>query len=108
MAYPITYLKMNKIRSICGYCGSSPGHDPSYLQAGQQLGRSLALCALRLVYGGGTRGILGAVSQGALKAGGAVLDIIPRSLLNKDATEPALEQLDELVVTDNMPQRKHK
>jgi uncharacterized protein (TIGR00730 family) len=108
MAYPITYLKMNKIRSICVYCGSSPGHDPSYLQAGHQLGRSLAQSGLRLVYGGGTRGIMGAVSQGALKAGGRVLGIIPRFLLNKEATEAALDQLDELVVTDNMHQRKHK
>jgi uncharacterized protein (TIGR00730 family) len=99
---------MNTIRSVCVYCGSSPGRDPIYLETGHQLGRSLAQSGLRLVYGGGTKGIMGAVAEGALKAGGKVMGIIPRFLMNKEATETALGRLDELVVTDNMHQRKHR
>lgn len=105
---PITYRDMNTIRSICVYCGSSPGRDGAYIEAGQQLGRSIARAGLRLIYGGGTKGIMGAVAQGTLKAGGKVMGIIPRFLMNKEATESALGRLDELVVTDNMHQRKHR
>lgn len=105
---PITNQRMNTIRSVCVYCGSSPGRDETYVEAGQQLGRSIARSGLRLVYGGGTKGIMGAVAQGALKAGGKVMGIIPRFLMSKEATEAALGRLDELVVTDNMHQRKHK
>ncbi len=98
---------MNTIRSICVYCGSSPGNDETYLKAGHALGRSIAKSGLRLVYGGGTRGVMGAVSQGALQAGGVVLGVIPRFLTNKEATESGLQRLSELVVTENMHQRKH-
>ena len=99
---------MNTIRSVCVYCGSSPGRDEIYAKAGHLLGRSLAKSGLRLVYGGGTKGIMGAVADGALKAGGKVTGIIPRFLINKEATETALDRLDELLITDNMHERKHK
>ncbi|MER9404955.1 TIGR00730 family Rossman fold protein [Mesorhizobium caraganae] len=99
---------MNTIRSVCVYCGSSPGRDDIYAKAGHLLGRSLAKSGLRLVYGGGTKGIMGAVAEGALKAGGKVTGIIPRFLINKEATETALDRLDELLITDNMHERKHK
>ncbi|AGB47163.1 TIGR00730 family Rossman fold protein [Mesorhizobium sp. CO1-1-7] len=99
---------MNTIRSVCVYCGSSPGRDEIYVKAGHLLGRSIAKAGLRLVYGGGTKGIMGAVAEGALKAGGKVTGIIPRFLINKEATETALDRLDELSITDNMHERKHK
>ncbi|KQV00990.1 lysine decarboxylase [Mesorhizobium sp. Root102] len=99
---------MNTIRSVCVYCGSSPGRDETYIKAGHLLGRSIAKAGLRLVYGGGTKGIMGAVAEGALKAGGKVTGIIPRFLINKEATETALDRLDELLITDNMHERKHK
>lgn len=99
---------MNTIRSVCVYCGSSPGRDEIYLKAGHLLGRSIAKAGLRLIYGGGTKGIMGAVAEGALKAGGKVTGIIPRFLINKEATETALGRLDELSITDNMHERKHK
>ena len=98
---------MNLIRSVCVYCGSSSGRDEIYLEAGYTLGRSLARAGLRLVYGGGTKGIMGAVAKGAIEAGGKVTGIIPRFLMNKEATEAALGRLDDLVVTDDMHQRKH-
>ncbi|QND65564.1 TIGR00730 family Rossman fold protein [Mesorhizobium loti] len=99
---------MNTIRSVCVYCGSSPGRDETYIKAGHLLGRSIAKAGLRLVYGGGTKGIMGAVAEGALKAGGKVTGIIPRFLINREATETALDRLDELLITDNMHERKHK
>ncbi len=99
---------MNTIRSVCVYCGSSPGRSEVYVKAGRALGRSLARAGLRLVYGGGTKGIMGAVADGALRAGGKVTGIIPRFLLNREATEAALDRLDELVITENMHERKHR
>jgi len=98
---------MNTIRSICVYCGSSPGTDAAYMEAGTTLGRAIAEAGLRLVYGGGTKGIMGAVAEGTRRAGGKVTGIIPRFLITKEATEAALKRLDDLVVTDNMHQRKH-
>ena len=96
------------IRSVCVYCGSSPGNDPAYMNAGLTLGRALGEAGLRLVYGGGTRGIMGAVAEGTMQAGGKVIGIIPRFLMNKEATEKALGKLDELVVTEDMHERKHR
>lgn len=99
---------MSTIRSICVYCGSSPGRGEVYLEAGRVLGRSIAASGLRLVYGGGTKGIMGAVSAGTREAGGKVMGIIPRFLMNTEATESALARLDELIVTEDMHERKHR
>jgi uncharacterized protein (TIGR00730 family) len=98
---------MNVIRSVCVYCGSSPGTNDAFMKAGYALGRSIGASGLRLVYGGGTRGIMGAVAKGTIEASGKVTGIIPRFLMNKEATEAALGQLDELVVTEDMHERKH-
>lgn len=98
---------MNTIRSVCVYCGSSPGNSELYVRAGQTLGRALAQSGLRLIYGGGGKGIMGAVADGALRAGGKVTGIIPRFLMSKEATQAALQRLDDLVVTENMHERKH-
>lgn len=77
------------------------------MAAGETLGRSIASAGLQLVYGGGAKGIMGAVAKGAKEAGGKVLGIIPRFLISKEASEAAVKSLDEVVVTDNMHQRKH-
>ncbi|MEO3998662.1 TIGR00730 family Rossman fold protein [Mesorhizobium sp. CAU 1732] len=98
---------MNKIRSICVYCGSSPGRSDVYVNTGYALGRAIGDAGLRLVYGGGTKGIMGAVARGTMEAGGKVTGIIPRFLMSKEATEAALGRLDDLIVTDDMHQRKH-
>ncbi|WP_274424218.1 LOG family protein [Chelativorans sp. YIM 93263] len=97
---------MNTVESVCVYCGSSSGIN-DYVAAGRLLGNRLARAGLRLVYGGGTKGIMGAVAAGCLEEGGAVTGIIPRFLMNKEATETALAKMDDLIVTDNMHQRKH-
>ncbi|HLP69526.1 MAG TPA: TIGR00730 family Rossman fold protein [Rhizobium sp.] len=99
---------MNTIRSVCVYCGSQPGRDPDHIAAGRALGRSIAAHGLRLVYGGGTRGIMGAVASGVLSNGGQVTGIIPEFLVDMEATRHSLGQLNELIVTGDMHARKHK
>ncbi|MBE7185418.1 MAG: TIGR00730 family Rossman fold protein [Methylobacterium mesophilicum] len=98
---------MTMIRSVCVYCGSSNGRGETYREAGLSLGRSIGEAGLRLVYGGGTRGIMGAVAQGTLEAGGLVTGIIPRFLLNREASPDALAHLSEVTITENMHERKH-
>ncbi len=97
---------MSSIRSVCVYCGSSPGRSDIFSTSARTLGRSIAEAGMTLVYGGGTRGIMGAVAEGASVAGGKVTGIIPRFLIRKEAdgTEPGL---DELIVTEDMHTRKH-
>lgn len=96
-----------EIRSICVYCGSQTGSNPLYVAAGRALGAAMAAHGLRLVYGGGTRGIMGAVAEGVMNGGGAVTGIIPDFLMEKEATRDALGRLDELIVTADMHERKH-
>jgi uncharacterized protein (TIGR00730 family) len=95
------------IQSICVYCGSRPGRDPSYIAAGRELGKAIAEHGLRLVYGGGTKGIMGAVASGVLSHGGQVTGIIPEFLVDMEATRHSLGQLDELIITPDMHARKH-
>lgn len=97
----------SSIRTICVYCGSQPGRSPAFVEAGRQLGASIAAHGLRLVYGGGTKGIMGAVASGVLSSGGQVTGIIPEFLVDMEATRHSLGQLDELVITENMHERKH-
>jgi len=99
---------MATIRSICVYCGSSPGKGTAYLEAAHTLGRAMGKAGMRLVYGGGAKGIMGAVAQATAEAGGSVMGIIPRFLMNKEASEAALARLDDVVVTENMHARKHR
>lgn len=95
------------IRSVCVYCGSSTGNNPVYKEAGRALGHAIAENGLRLVYGGGTRGIMGAVSSGVLEAGGQVLGIIPEFLISKEASHESVSELSELIITKDMHERKH-
>ncbi|MBP0617063.1 TIGR00730 family Rossman fold protein [Jiella mangrovi] len=98
---------MNMIRSVCVYCGSSPGRNPSYIAAARSLGTELGKAGIELVYGGGTKGIMGAVSDAVIEAGGKVTGIIPKFLIDMEATERELKRLDELIVTEDMHERKH-
>jgi uncharacterized protein (TIGR00730 family) len=105
---PVMSEQNMPIRSVCVYCGSQPGRDPAYLAAGRTLGRAMAENHLRLVYGGGTKGIMGAVASGVLSHGGRVTGIIPQFLVDMEATRHSLGQLSELIVTADMHERKHK
>jgi len=99
---------MSEIRSICVYCGSSRGRGDIYVSAGHELGRTIAEAGLRLVYGGGTKGIMGAVAEGARAAGGKVTGIIPRFLVNREASDASLDRIDDVVITEDMHTRKHR
>jgi CCR4-NOT complex subunit CAF16 len=67
--------------SVCIFCGSSPGAQPEYLEAANDIGQAIAqIESWRLVYGGGNRGIMGAVSASCLQAGGKVLGVIPKAM----------------------------
>src|SRR6478736_3532558 len=95
------------IRSVCVYCGSQPGRDKAFMDSGRKLGKAMAENHLQLVYGGGTKGIMGAVASGVLSHGGRVTGIIPEFLVDMEATRHSLGQLSELIVTPNMHTRKH-
>jgi uncharacterized protein (TIGR00730 family) len=98
---------MSEMRSVCVYCGSSTGTDAAYVAAGRILGTALAANNIRLVYGGGTKGIMGAVAEGAAASGGKILGIIPKFLMNKEAPDAHRSARAEIVVTETMHQRKH-
>lgn len=98
---------MMKNQSICVYCGSQNGSRPDYGAAAEVLGRALADSGIRLVYGGGTGGIMGAVAMAVADAGGRVTGIIPEFLQSREAGEPQRIAFDELIVTADMHARKH-
>jgi uncharacterized protein (TIGR00730 family) len=91
------------LRSICVYCGSGHGLNPSYKAAAAILGRALAQNNISLVYGGGSLGLMGEVARATLEHGGQVTGIIPEFLMSK---EQALERVTELIVTTDMHERK--
>lgn len=90
------------IRSVCLFCGSSDRADPEYVAWAAYLGRALAEEGLRLVYGGGGVGLMGAAARAAHEAGGAVLGVMPMFLRNR---ERLFEEVETLVVP-SMHQRK--
>ena len=94
---------MNKIKTVCVYCGSGPGTNPRFIESARALGKALADSGIRLVYGGGAVGIMGAVASSVLDHGGKVTGIIPSFLT---ARENALNRVQEMIVTPDMHERK--
>ena len=94
---------MSKLESLCVYCGSSAGNLASYADAARALGSMLGRQGVRLVYGGGNVGLMGIVATATLDAGGKVIGVIPRALMEK---ELGLERCTELRVVENMHERK--
>jgi len=94
---------MSKIKTICVYCGSGPGSDPRFIEAAIALGKILAENRIRLVYGGGSIGLMGALATSVLDHGGTVTGIIPDFLTSR---ENALTRVQELIVTPDMHERK--
>ncbi|GGZ36864.1 LOG family protein [Asticcacaulis endophyticus] len=90
------------IKTICLYCGSSNGKDPAYVQAAQEFGALLAQTGLKLVYGGGDVGLMGAAARAAYDAGGKVKGIMPRFLRTRERLFDEVET----VVVDSMHERK--
>ncbi|QEY73847.1 TIGR00730 family Rossman fold protein [Pseudomonas denitrificans (nom. rej.)] len=91
------------LRSICVFCGASPGATPIYQEAAEALGRHLAENGIQLVYGGGAVGLMGMVANAALAAGGEVIGIIPQSLKDAEVGHSGLTRLE---VVDGMHARK--
>ena len=90
---------------VCVFCGASDGGDPKYLDTARDLGRLLAENGITVVYGGASVGLMGAVADAALTAGGAVIGVIPRTIVDR---ELAHKGLTEQHVVDSMHDRKAK
>lgn len=89
--------------SVCVYCGSRPGAHPAYLALAQALGQAIGQRGWQLVYGGGRAGLMGAVADATLAAGGRVVGVIPESLMRLEVGHAGLH---ELHVVQTMHQRK--
>jgi uncharacterized protein (TIGR00730 family) len=89
---------MSKINALCVYCGSSPGTDPAFLEAAQSFGKILADNDIRLIYGGGSVGLMGALAQAVLKHGGKATGVIPEFLLRRE--RPHHDRVEQVVVPD--------
>ena len=96
-------MPTSSLRSIAVYCGSSPGRDRAFATAASTLGRLLAERGLRLVYGGGHVGLMGAVADGALGGGGEVVGVITEALAARELSHEGLERLE---VVTTMHERK--
>lgn len=96
---------MSELRSVCVYCGSSPGFDPAYVEMAEALGTHLAERGIRLVYGGGEVGLMGRTADAVLAAGGEVTGVIPVGLFSREIGHRGLT---ELIEVDTMHTRKHR
>src|SRR5947208_9990366 len=94
---------MSTIKTVCVYCGSGPGTNPNFTEGAKAFGKALAENNIRLVYGGGSLGLMGAVATSVLDHGGIVTGIIPDFLR---ARENALTRVQEMIVTPDMHERK--
>ena len=94
-----------KLKSLCVYCGSSPGLRAAYIEAAEAFGRLIATEGITLVYGGGNVGLMGALADSVLQAGGNVIGVIPERLAAK---ELAHNGLSELHLVGSMHERKLK
>jgi len=91
------------MRAVCVFCGSQPGEAPAYVQAARDLGALLASQGLTVVYGGGHVGMMGALADSVLAAGGEIIGVIPEHLMRP---EVAHQGLTELQIVDSMHTRK--
>ena len=94
---------MSKINAICVYCGSSPGTEPAFMEAARKFGTILGENRIRLIYGGGSVGLMGAVAESVLEHGGEVTGVIPEFLTRRERPRQLSQ---ELIVTRDMHERK--
>src|SRR5215470_8511614 len=90
---------------VCVFCGSKSGNDELYANAAREMGRALARRGIHLVYGGGRVGLMGALADAALLAGGAVIGVIPQALVDREIQHTGLTQLH---IVGTMHERKTK
>lgn len=93
------------VRTVCVFCGSRIGNDPAFLGAATAMGRAIARRGIVLVYGAAKIGIMGAVANAALEAGGRVVGVIPRALVSKEVMHDGLH---EVFLTETMSERKDR
>ncbi|MDB5423300.1 MAG: putative Rossmann fold nucleotide-binding protein [Phenylobacterium sp.] len=91
------------MKSICVYCGSATGNDAAFLEEAVTAGTLIARQGLTLVYGGGKVGLMGAVADAALAAGGKVIGVMPADLVNQEIGHRGLT---ELRIVNSMHERK--
>ena len=94
---------MSGIKSICVYCGSGPGTNPAFMEAARRFGRILAENDIRLIYGGGSGGLMGACAEAVLDHGGFVTGIIPEFLTDR---EHMLMRAQKRIITRDLHERK--
>ncbi len=94
---------MPQLTALCVFCGSSFGNDPAYKSAARGLGALIAQRGIKLVYGGASVGLMGAVADAALEAGGEVEGVLPRALQEKELAHRGLTKLH---VVTSMHERK--
>ena len=92
-----------QLKSVCVFCGSSPGGDPDFLEAARRMGRAIAASDRRLVYGGSNIGLMAALASSALDAEGEVVGVLPRTLADMGLAHPHLTTTH---VVDSMHERK--
>jgi uncharacterized protein (TIGR00730 family) len=100
---PMEASATRRLERLCVFCGSSTGSHPAYFQAANQLGRELASAGVTLVFGGGRVGLMGILADSVLAAGGQVIGVIPRSLVEKEIAHASLTKLH---VVESMHERK--
>jgi uncharacterized protein (TIGR00730 family) len=89
--------------TICVFCASSPGADPRYVAAAQSFGELIASSGRRIVYGGGNTGLMGALADATLAAGGEIVGVMPRHLVDREVAHSGLTRLD---IVESMHERK--
>ncbi len=94
---------MSRIKSICVYCASGPGNNPAFVEAAREFGQILAENGIRLVYGGGSVGLMGTLAEAVLDHGGMVTGVIPDFLVNR---EHMMARAQERIITRDMHERK--
>jgi uncharacterized protein (TIGR00730 family) len=94
---------MNELRSVTVYCGSSPGADPAFADAARTLARLLADADMRIVCGGAQLGLMGILADTAMEAGGEVIGVMPRALVDREIGHTGLS---DLRVVGSMHERK--
>ena len=92
-----------KIHTLCVFCAANPGNDESYRATARAFGEYLAGTSTRIVYGGGRTGLMGALAEGALAAGGEIIGVMPRHLVEREVAHTGLT---ELRVVQSMHERK--
>ncbi|QIL42430.1 TIGR00730 family Rossman fold protein [Pedobacter sp. HDW13] len=96
---------MNKLKAVCVYCGSNFNGDLQLRTAIKQLAETLVKQEIKLIYGGGSVGVMGLLANDVLEAGGQVIGVIPQFLMDKEVGHTGVT---EMIVTENMHQRKQK